>query len=332
VNDQAVLAAGRPIELSIDGNDLTDQLNGRIDKALARMLDHPSTPRPPAIAHSSAAAVNTSVVVRRQSVIRCGLIFGKCRERGLGGLEEPPPGAMTRPDVVEELANQTVAKSLHYFRENVLMRGQWNPNRGASIKSYFIGQCLIRFPNIYRAWLRTEASTNVMLVDELAILDRPGRRGSCHRSHRPGRDPPGDRHPPGQVARADPHHHGADGRRLGPAGNRRPARHHGQGCRADPELLPPRCHAQEGNRMTTPLPKPNIQTRIERSSLGTADARKMRARTPDAIARAIVSRAAAYPARRTSTKRFLGSWGITGPSILMPIASAVQLGPHPRRV
>jgi hypothetical protein len=56
--------------------------------------------------------------------------------------------------------------------------------------------------------------------------------------------------------------------------------------------------------MTSHMPDPSIQTRIERSSLGTADARKMRARTPDATARAIVSRAAAYPARRTSTKSF----------------------------
>jgi hypothetical protein len=56
--------------------------------------------------------------------------------------------------------------------------------------------------------------------------------------------------------------------------------------------------------MTSPLPKPTIQNRIERSSLGTADARKMRARTPDATARAIVTRAAAYPTRHTSTKSF----------------------------
>lgn len=56
--------------------------------------------------------------------------------------------------------------------------------------------------------------------------------------------------------------------------------------------------------MTSPPPKPSIQTRIERSSLGTVDARKMRARTPDATARAIVSRAAAYPARRTGRQGF----------------------------
>jgi hypothetical protein len=62
--------------------------------------------------------------------------------------------------------------------------------------------------------------------------------------------------------------------------------------------------------MTNPRPNPTIQSRIERSSLGTADARKMRARTPDATARSILSRAAAYPVRRTSTKSF--SPGIGG--------------------
>lgn len=48
------------------------------------------------------------------------------------------------------------------------------------------------------------------------------------------------------------------------------------------------------------MPKPDpqstsqstIETKIERSSLGTADARRMRARTSTAIAQAIVSRAA----------------------------------------
>jgi hypothetical protein len=53
--------------------------------------------------------------------------------------------------------------------------------------------------------------------------------------------------------------------------------------------------------MTTPMPKPTIETKIERSSLATPDARAMRSRTSDATARAIVSRAASYP-RRTSTR------------------------------
>lgn len=107
--------------------------------------------------------------------IRQGAIFGKCRERG-AGLEEPPPGALTRPDVAEELASETVAKALYCFRQTVLIPGRWDPARGASIKTFFIGQCLIRFPNIYRTWLRKEVSRD-LLVDDLAIIDRPASGG-----------------------------------------------------------------------------------------------------------------------------------------------------------
>jgi DNA-directed RNA polymerase specialized sigma24 family protein len=107
--------------------------------------------------------------------IRQGAIFGKCRERG-AGLPEPPPGTLSRPDVAEELANETVAKALNTFRNTVLIPGRWNPARGASLKTFFIGQCLIRFPNIYRAWLKTELHHD-LLIDELAIFDRPARGG-----------------------------------------------------------------------------------------------------------------------------------------------------------
>lgn len=47
--------------------------------------------------------------------------------------------------------------------------------------------------------------------------------------------------------------------------------------------------------------KPTIETKIERSSLGTTDARHMRSRTSDATARAIVARASAFPRRTTRT-------------------------------
>lgn len=47
--------------------------------------------------------------------------------------------------------------------------------------------------------------------------------------------------------------------------------------------------------------KSTIQTKIERSSLGTAAARAMRARTSTATARAIVARAAGTAARTTHT-------------------------------
>lgn len=106
-----------------------------------------------------------------------GMIFARCREKGLGGLPEPPLGALTERGVADELASETVAKALRHFRDDVLMTGRWDPTRGASIKTFFIGQCLIRFPNIYRSWL-----TNEVRGDEILLGDRslPMRGGIGH--------------------------------------------------------------------------------------------------------------------------------------------------------
>jgi DNA-directed RNA polymerase specialized sigma24 family protein len=101
---------------------------------------------------------------------RRGLILERCRTRAGFGLPEPPLGAFDDPDVVEELVNETVAKALQCFRTDVLMTGRWDPNRGASLRTFFIGQCLIRFPNIYRAWLGSEIRRPQDLTDH-ATLD-----------------------------------------------------------------------------------------------------------------------------------------------------------------
>jgi DNA-directed RNA polymerase specialized sigma24 family protein len=111
--------------------------------------------------------------------IRQGGIFGKCYEKGISGLPEPPPGALTQLGVAEQLADETVARALRGFRDTVLVTGRWDPARGASLKTYFIGQCLVRFPNVYRFWLRTEVypARHEQLVDELAVFDRPAGGG-----------------------------------------------------------------------------------------------------------------------------------------------------------
>lgn len=102
--------------------------------------------------------------------IRRGLILARCRERGYGGLPEPPPNAFDDPDTVNELANETVAKALHHFRTDVLLTRRWDHRKGASLRTFFIGQCLIRFANIYRQWHKTESRRSYAITDH-ATLD-----------------------------------------------------------------------------------------------------------------------------------------------------------------
>lgn len=86
--------------------------------------------------------------------MRGGLIYERCRARGYGVplLERP-----FTDDEIVELSGETVAKALVHFRADVLMKGRWDYRRGASLKTYFIGQCLIRFANVYRRWFGNEA-------------------------------------------------------------------------------------------------------------------------------------------------------------------------------
>lgn len=90
------------------------------------------------------------------SWMRRRLIFQRVRERGYGGLPDPPEGTLDDPDTVAELAQETVAKALRHFHDDVLVPGKWDSRRGATLRTYFIGQCLIRFANVYRRWWAEE--------------------------------------------------------------------------------------------------------------------------------------------------------------------------------
>jgi hypothetical protein len=98
-----------------------------------------------------------------------GMIFERCKSKGFGGLP-----AIERPftdDENGELTNETVAKALSHFRTDVLMKRKWDHRRGATLRTYFIGQCLIRFPNIYRRWLAGENRNRYLVTEDDDLLD-----------------------------------------------------------------------------------------------------------------------------------------------------------------
>ena len=82
--------------------------------------------------------------------MRQGLIWERCKARGYGGL--PMLERRFDEDEITSLTGETVAKALNRFRTDVLMKGRWDYRRGASLRTFFIGQCLIRFANVYRRW------------------------------------------------------------------------------------------------------------------------------------------------------------------------------------
>lgn len=71
------------------------------------------------------------------------------RGRGLGR----PRSTITK-DEARSLAGEVVTVALRHFRDDVLIPGIWTPTKGASLTTFFIGQCLLRLPNLHRAWLK----------------------------------------------------------------------------------------------------------------------------------------------------------------------------------
>jgi hypothetical protein len=86
--------------------------------------------------------------------IRHGTIYGKVKALTgykLGRIEDWPD-----PQTVEDLAADTVVAALIYFRDKVLKHHRWQSSGGASLGTFFIGQCLHQFANVYRSALRAE--------------------------------------------------------------------------------------------------------------------------------------------------------------------------------
>lgn len=92
-----------------------------------------------------------------------GMIRAKVQEKW-GLLEpEPRPGAMIED--ADGLADETVVHALNAFRDTVLIPGKWDPQRGASLRTFFVGQCLLQFSNVYKSWCREQRRNYAQPVD-----------------------------------------------------------------------------------------------------------------------------------------------------------------------
>lgn len=83
-----------------------------------------------------------------------GMMFTKVYEKTRR--RPRPPDDPFDDDSVQSLATDTVVVALDAFLENVLKKNVWDPTRGASLKTFFIGQCCFQFTNVYKKWWRSE--------------------------------------------------------------------------------------------------------------------------------------------------------------------------------
>lgn len=101
------------------------------------------------------------------SWVRKRTIYTKVKQRtgyGLPTLENWPVEEHT----VTDLADDTVVEALNYFKNRVLIPGKWDPTKGASLRTFFIGQCLYKFANCYRRLYEGEVQrrTSEYIVDD----------------------------------------------------------------------------------------------------------------------------------------------------------------------
>lgn len=109
--------------------------------------------------------------------IRSGVIFAKVAEKGasrfLAGHERRVPNTSH----ASELTNDVVADGLVAFRDEVLRPGRWDHTKGAALTTYFVGQCVLRFPSLYIEWLRAmQRSERSRSLEGAALVDLPTNR------------------------------------------------------------------------------------------------------------------------------------------------------------
>lgn len=99
--------------------------------------------------------------------MRNGTIWRRLADKGCGGLPTPPSWEWNE-EAWYDLAGSTLVIAVEKFRDTVLAAGRWDPDRGASLKTFFIGQCLFRFANPYRSWHTAVTARQREVPDDLA--------------------------------------------------------------------------------------------------------------------------------------------------------------------
>lgn len=103
--------------------------------------------------------------------MRRGSMKSKCAEKRIT-VPTLPAEVQQDPAAVSAIAGETVAEALEHFRDDVLLPNKWDPTKGASLKTFFIGQCMMRYANALRQWLNHDLAPDIddLLPDDWDAL------------------------------------------------------------------------------------------------------------------------------------------------------------------
>jgi len=85
-----------------------------------------------------------------------GVAVERAKARHVRGITRLPAILKLDQDDAHALAADLMVDAVEVFRAKVLARNKWDAERGATLKTYFVGHCLFQLPDVYKRWRRDE--------------------------------------------------------------------------------------------------------------------------------------------------------------------------------
>lgn len=98
--------------------------------------------------------------------IRSRVMHAKCADNGRPVDEFPVDGTY---EDERDLAAETAVIAAEKFRKVALINGRWDPSRGAALTTFYVGMCVLVYPNVYRRWLRQRRRDRASSVVAFAL-------------------------------------------------------------------------------------------------------------------------------------------------------------------
>lgn len=108
-------------------------------------------------------------------------LLSKCQEKlRFVPTEEEVRLDLLTPDETEEIAQDIVVEAVLGFRKDALVGGKWSPTGGASLKTFFVGRCLIEACKAMEQRARELERTTryIQEVEDAELLELPSRKMS----------------------------------------------------------------------------------------------------------------------------------------------------------